>query len=61
MSNQEVAFIVGGSSGIGLATAKELVAQGIKTIILGSNASKVEQARKYIGNSPLVEILQANH
>ncbi|WP_409525727.1 SDR family NAD(P)-dependent oxidoreductase [Nitrincola sp. MINF-07-Sa-05] len=44
MSNSTVALIIGGSSGMGLATAKQLAAQGIDTIILGNNLPKLEKA-----------------
>lgn len=60
MSNSVVAMIVGGSSGMGLATAKQLVARGIHTIILGNNIDKLKSAAAEIGNTDLVETLQAN-
>lgn len=60
MSHSEVAFIIGGSSGIGLASAKKLVEQGIDTIILGNKADKLERAKIELGNKALVETLQAN-
>lgn len=60
MSNQMVAFIIGGSSGMGLASAKKLVAQGIDTIILGNNGNKLEKAKKELGDNALVETIQAN-
>lgn len=60
MGHPEVAFIIGGSSGIGFACAKQLVAQGIDTIILGNNANKLEKAKAELGNNALVETLQAN-
>ena len=44
MNNSSIALIIGGSSGMGLATAKQLVAQGIDTIILGNNATKLALA-----------------
>ena len=42
-SNDTWAMIVGGSSGIGYAVAKQLVESGTKTIILGKNLSKLKQ------------------
>jgi NAD(P)-dependent dehydrogenase (short-subunit alcohol dehydrogenase family) len=60
MNNSNVAFIMGGSSGIGLASAQKLVAQGIDTIILGNNTDKLEKAKKKLGNNALVETIQAN-
>ena len=63
MKNSSIALIIGGSSGMGLATAKQLVAQGIKTVILGNNEAKLETAKtelEAIANSDLVETMQAN-
>ena len=45
MTTSHNALIIGGTSGMGLATAKQLVTQGISTIIVGSNASKLEKAK----------------
>lgn len=45
--------ITGGSSGIGLATAKELVAAGAQVVIAGRSAQKLEQASVMLG--PLAE------
>ncbi|MEM8844121.1 MAG: SDR family oxidoreductase [Pseudomonadota bacterium] len=60
MSHKEAAIIIGGSSGIGLASAKKLVDQGIDTIILGNNNSKLGKAKTQLGNNAMVETLQAN-
>ncbi len=60
MSNSTVALIIGGSSGMGLASAKQLVAKGIDTIILGNNASKLEKAKNELGHNAIVETIQAN-
>ena len=57
---QTVALIVGGSSGMGLATAKRLVEQGIHTIILGNNSKKLTEASHYLSQYGQVETLQAN-
>jgi NAD(P)-dependent dehydrogenase (short-subunit alcohol dehydrogenase family) len=43
------AVIVGGSSGIGLATARELLARGFKTTIAGRDAKRLETASKALG------------
>ncbi|MGI8580865.1 MAG: SDR family oxidoreductase [Chitinophagaceae bacterium] len=45
----KVAVVTGGSSGIGLATAKELIAEGAKVIITGRNQKAVEDTGKEIG------------
>lgn len=64
MTTSNVAFIIGGSSGMGLATAKQLVAQGISVIVLGNNYGKLESAKSQLteiaSNETDVEILQAN-
>jgi len=39
-------LVVGGSSGIGLQTARLALAQGARAVIVGSHAEKTEQARK---------------
>jgi NAD(P)-dependent dehydrogenase (short-subunit alcohol dehydrogenase family) len=40
----KTALVIGGNSGIGLATAKELLQNGAKTIIVGRTQSKLEKA-----------------
>ncbi len=42
-------LIVGGSSGMGLETARQLVAKGEQVTLLGSNASKLEAAKAELG------------
>ncbi len=60
MNDSTVALIIGGSSGMGLASAKLLVSQGIDTIILGNNMDKLEKAKTQLGSNANVETLQAN-
>ena len=60
MSHSTVALIIGGSSGMGLASAKKLVQQGIDTIILGSNTEKLAEAKTALGLNARTETLQAN-
>ena len=63
MKDSSVALIIGGSSGIGLASAKQLVTQGINTVILGSNWAKLEAAKTELAayaNGNSVETIQAN-
>jgi NAD(P)-dependent dehydrogenase (short-subunit alcohol dehydrogenase family) len=45
------AIITGGASGIGLATAKLLVAGGAKVIVTGRSAGALEAARKELGRA----------
>ncbi|WP_340680073.1 SDR family oxidoreductase [Paraglaciecola sp.] len=64
MTTSNIALIIGGSSGMGLATAKQLVVQGISVIILGNNIAKLESAKSELTaiatKSLNIEILQAN-
>lgn len=55
-----LALIVGGSSGMGLATAKKLLQRGISTTIVGSSSSKLESARQTLSEVGEVETLQAD-
>lgn len=49
----KVAVITGGNSGIGLATAKELAAQGAGIAIFGRDEATLEQARQDLGEGTL--------
>ncbi|GAB5394491.1 MAG: SDR family oxidoreductase [Alteromonas macleodii] len=64
MTTSNIAFIIGGSSGMGLATAKQLVTQGTSVIILGNNAAKLESAKSQLtaiaSEDINVDTLQAN-
>lgn len=57
---QPVALIVGGSSGIGLATAKLLLERDIKTVIAGKSTEKLETAQRELSAFGKVEALQAD-
>ena len=57
---QPVALIVGGSSGIGLATAKLLLERDIKTVIVGKSTQKLETARGELSAFGDIETFQAN-
>ena len=45
--------IIGGSSGIGLATAKQAIEQGAHVIIAGRSEGKLKDARELINNNRL--------
>ena len=64
MTTSNIALIIGGSSGMGLTTAKQLVAQGTSVIILGNNVEKLESAKSQLtaiaSNYINIETLQAN-
>ncbi|MDY0885681.1 SDR family oxidoreductase [Dongia soli] len=48
------ALITGGTSGIGLETAKEFLAEGARVAVTGSSAKSIEEARKVLGKDVLV-------
>jgi NAD(P)-dependent dehydrogenase (short-subunit alcohol dehydrogenase family) len=58
--NQPLALIVGGSSGMGLATAKLLLARDVTTVIAGNSLGKLETAQRELSSFGKVETLQAN-
>lgn len=52
--NNKLAIVTGGNSGIGYATAKELIAEGAKVIITGRRKEAVEKAAGVLGAIPFV-------
>jgi len=57
---QPLALIVGGSSGMGFATARLLMERGIKTVIVGNTPEKLNTAKRELSAFGDVEVLQAN-
>ncbi len=55
-----LAMIIGGSSGIGLATANLLLEHDIDTVIIGRSRAKLEGAKCKLSSKGQVETLQAN-
>src|SRR5947207_3577002 len=55
----KTAFITGGNSGIGLATARLFVAEGAKVVITGRNRETLEAAAKELGPNALVVVADA--
>jgi NAD(P)-dependent dehydrogenase (short-subunit alcohol dehydrogenase family) len=47
----KVAVITGGNSGIGLATAREFIAQGAKVVITGRNQAAIDAAVRELGST----------
>src|SRR6202021_161583 len=56
----KTAFITGGNSGIGLATARLFVAEGAKVAITGRNQATLEAAAKELGPNALALVADAN-
>ncbi len=50
MTNQKVAIITGGSSGLGFATAHRLLKEGMQVIITGRNRGKLLEAKEALGD-----------
>lgn len=56
----KVAYITGGSKGIGYAVAEKLIAAGMKVAISGRTLRSVETAAQYLGNSDVVLALESD-
>ena len=54
----KVALITGGTTGIGLATAKRFVAEGARVVVTGRNPETLEVARRELGSG--VEVIQSD-
>ena len=59
-NDQKQALIIGGSSGMGLATAKVLAEQGVKVIVVGRNSTKLADAENAINELGQGQSLQAD-
>src|SRR5262249_40165164 len=60
LSNNPWTMIIGGSSGIGYAAAKQLLESGINTFIVGKNAEKLKRATNELSKYGKVESAQAD-
>lgn len=56
--NGKRALITGGTSGIGLETARQFIAEGARVVVTGSSAASVAEAQRVLGADALV--LQVN-
>lgn len=56
----KVAYITGGSKGIGLGIAQSLLAQGMKVAISGRDEKALQEAAAQLGNSPNVFIVTSD-
>lgn len=54
--NNKLAVVTGGNSGIGYATAKELIAEGAKVIITGRRKDAIEKAAEELGQFHSLQI-----
>lgn len=59
-SSRDLALILGGSSGMGLAVAKQLTKKGVEVIIVGRSANKLDSAKNYLMQYGDVETIVAN-
>lgn len=59
-SNEAWAMIVGGSSGMGYAVARQLLESGTRTLIVGNNFEKLKHATEELSRYGVTEPLQAN-
>ncbi len=54
----KIALVTGGTTGIGLATAKRFIEEGARVVITGQNAERLEQAKADLGQA--VDAVQAD-
>ncbi|MBU2966799.1 SDR family oxidoreductase [Amphritea sp. 2_MG-2023] len=59
-THQPIALIIGGSSGMGLATAKLLLQRNIKTVIVGRNQTKLNKAYDELSALGDISTIQAD-
>ncbi|MFI4981683.1 MAG: SDR family oxidoreductase [Nevskiales bacterium] len=52
--NGKRTLITGGTSGIGLETARQFLAEGARVAVTGSNPKTIEEARKVLGDEALI-------
>jgi NAD(P)-dependent dehydrogenase (short-subunit alcohol dehydrogenase family) len=52
--DNKIVFITGGTSGIGLETARQFVAQGARVVVTGVTKNRLEEAQAELGDNALV-------
>ncbi|MAZ88604.1 MAG: sugar dehydrogenase [Cellvibrionaceae bacterium] len=57
---KDLALIIGGSSGMGLATAKQLSERGVDVMIVGRSSEKLAQAAELLATTGQVEVIEAD-
>lgn len=58
--NMPLALIIGGSSGMGLASARRLLNRNIKVVIVGNASAKLDQARRELADLGPEEVFQSD-
>lgn len=53
--NKKTAIVTGGSSGLGLATASQLIEDGYRAIITGRDLAKLESAKNQLGENSIIK------
>ncbi|MFK3797166.1 SDR family oxidoreductase [Pseudomonas sp. NPDC088444] len=59
--DSKIVLITGGTSGIGLETARQFIAQGAQVIVTGVTAQRLDEARKELGEKALVLAADLRH
>jgi len=60
-SDNKIVLITGGTSGIGLETARQFIAQGAQVIVTGVTTQRLDVARKELGEKALVLSADLRH
>jgi len=59
-NTQELALIVGGSTGMGQETAKRLLQRGVEVILLSRSKNKLEKAKAELGSYGTVQTIASD-